>query len=228
MTSLAGKTAMIVGASGGLGSAICRELSRRGAYLVLAGRNTSKLHRLNDELSSRHQVVELDITQPESIKLVAHKRCVDILVNSAGISRDSLLSRVKLEDISTTMETNLVGAINTTKEFSKHMPKGGCIVNVASVVGLMGNRGQSVYAASKAGLVGFTKAVARELGPRNIRANVVAPGFILTEMTKELIERPVTRELLQRVALQRIGAPEDVAHAVAFLAESQYITGQLC
>ncbi|KAJ1903478.1 hypothetical protein LPJ81_003034 [Coemansia sp. IMI 209127] len=241
--TLAGKTAVVVGASGGIGGAIAKELAARGARLVLSGRNTDRLEQLCAQLiGGKHVVVRCDIRSVPSIEALARTckeissaqegdggKGVSVLVNAAGISRDSLA--VRLTGVEETLGTNLVGAMHVCRAFVPQMMRGarggGSIVNVSSVIGLHGNAGQSVYAASKAGLVGFTKSLAKEVASRGVCANVVAPGFIATEMTGAVLENRVTRQLVDRIPLQSPGSVDDVAHAVAFLAESKYITGQV-
>ncbi|KAJ2403120.1 hypothetical protein GGI23_000199 [Coemansia sp. RSA 2559] len=242
--TLVGKTAVVVGASGGIGGAIAKELAKRGARLVLSGRNTDRLEQLCAQLTGgNHAVVQCDIRSAPSIDALARTSKdisstqgsggVSVLVNAAGISRDSLA--VRLNDVEETLGTNLVGAMHLCKAFVPQMMRGargsggggGSIINVSSVIGLHGNAGQSVYAASKAGLVGFTKSLAKEVASRGVCANVVAPGFIATEMTGAVVENRVTRQLVDRIPLKSPGSVDDVAHAVAFLAESKYITGQV-
>ncbi|KAJ1664484.1 hypothetical protein IW140_003861 [Coemansia sp. RSA 1813] len=242
--TLAGKTAVVVGASGGIGGAIAQELAVRGARLLLAGRNASRLETLRTQLVTNndsmadpgHMVVPFDIRDPQSIGDLARigkditTQGIDVLVNSAGISRNALLVQAKRKDVVDLMDTNLVGVMDTCKAFVPQMlrNRGASIINVSSIIGLHGNAGQSVYAATKAGLVGFTKSLAKEVASRGVCANVVAPGFICTEMTSDLLENnKVTKQLVDRIPLQAPGSVEDVAHAVAFLAEARYITGQV-
>ncbi|KAJ2515176.1 hypothetical protein H4217_005345 [Coemansia sp. RSA 1939] len=258
--TLTGKVAVVVGASGGIGGAIARELACRGARLVLAGRRTDRLEALRSQLDSNsdsnssggrsggHVVVGCDIRDPGSIdrlaqearKLSSADGGIDVLVNSAGVSRDSLLLRVKETDVAETLETNLVGVIRTCKALVPLMVRrkrdlksasgrggGASVINIASVIGMHGNTGQSTYAASKAGVIGFTKSLAKEVASRGICANVLSPGFISTEMTSGLANNKITSQLLDRIPLQAPGSVEDVAHAAAFLAEARYITGQV-
>ncbi|KAJ2726421.1 hypothetical protein GGI07_000559 [Coemansia sp. Benny D115] len=235
--ALVGKTALVTGASGGIGQAISVELARRGARVLLAGRNRKRLEdlqRLVEEIdlatTQGSRILECDLRDTSSIRAMARQaEAVDILVNSAGISRDSLVARQGAEDLEEMMQVNLVGVMEVCKMFVPGMMRrrSGCVVNVASVVGLHGNVGQSAYAATKAGLVGYTKALAREAGTRGVRCNVVAPGFIHTEMTKEAVQSRVSGDLVARVPLGRLGLPEDVAHGVAYLAEAQYVAGQV-
>ncbi|KAJ2556552.1 hypothetical protein EV175_001935 [Coemansia sp. RSA 1933] len=232
--TLAGKTAVVIGASGGIGGAIAKELAGRGARLVLCGRNTERLDQIRTSLlpdNSGHSVVPCDILDTQSIDKLARttreQGGADVLVNSAGISRDSVVAR--LSCVEETLGTNLVGVMNTCRAFVPQMMRKqrAAIVNVSSVIGLHGNVGQAVYAASKAGVVGFTKSLAREVASRGVSANVVAPGFIATEMTQGVMQSNVTKQLLDRIPMQGPGSVDDVAHAVAFLAEARYITGQV-
>ncbi|KAJ2777462.1 hypothetical protein GGI15_004496 [Coemansia interrupta] len=235
LKTLAGRTALVTGASGGIGRAICEELARRGARIVATGRSASRLATLHSSLSQiqptlEHQTIECDLLEASGseIKNLA-KNSVDILVNAAGISRDGLLLRQKKEDVVDMMQVNLVSCMEVCKQVSQGMVRrrSGCIVNVSSVIGLHGNTGQSAYAATKAGMIGFTKSLARELGPRGIRVNAIAPGFIDTELTRSILEQPVTKSLVARIPLQAVGSVDDVAHGAAFLAENRYITGQV-
>ena len=236
MFRLDGKTALVTGASQGIGEAIARRLADQGARVVLAARSEDKLKRMAAEIDAGGgcaRPLVLDVTQPETFaerlkSLPEDFAAIDILVNNAGITADNLLARMSLEDWERVLRTNLTGAFALTKEVIRGMmrKRWGRIVNVSSVVGLMGNAGQANYAAAKAGLIGFTKSLARELGSRNITVNVVAPGYIQTAMTDRLPEK-AREELTGSIALQRLGAVEDVAAAVLFLAsqEAGYITG---
>ncbi|KAJ2079948.1 hypothetical protein H4R24_003417 [Coemansia sp. RSA 988] len=236
--TLSGTTALVTGASGGIGSSIAVELARRGAQVILSGRNRNKLEALQIKLKpcdgSTHTVAVCDMRDPSSIgelarTAVAHGGGVDILVNAAGVSHDSLLVRLKEKDMEEMMQVNLTGAMSLSKAVVPHMlrQKSGCIINISSVIGQHGNVGQSGYAATKAGLLGFTKSLAKELGSRRVRVNAIAPGYIDTELTRRIIELPTSRALIDRIPLQRMGTVEDVAHGAAFLAEAQYITGQV-
>ncbi|KAJ1996096.1 hypothetical protein GGI04_005801, partial [Coemansia thaxteri] len=240
--SLAGKTALVTGATGGIGGAIALELARRGAQLVISGRDKGRLEALRQKLDNEQQAaehpavsIECDIRDAPGIRALAASasarsggKGIDILVNAAGISRDGLLLRLKESDLADTLQTNLVGAMMLSKELALQMvrQRTGVIINVSSVIGLHGNAGQSAYAASKAGLIGFTKALAKELGPRGVRVNAVAPGFISTELTREILEQPAAKELISKAPLAYAGAVEDVAHGAAYLAEARYVTGQ--
>ncbi|KAI9471519.1 hypothetical protein H4R22_002777 [Coemansia sp. RSA 1290] len=232
MALLAGRTALVTGASGGIGGAISRELAQRGAHVVLTGRNQARLASLQQQLCHplNHRVIQCDMACTSSINALAKSLDgIDILVNAAGISRDSLAMRQRDDELDEMMQINLKGVMQLCKQVSPLMirKRSGCIINVSSVVGIHGNVGQSGYAATKAGLIGFTKSLAKELGPRGVRANVIAPGFIDTEMTRNILQQPVTKSLIDRIPLQRLGTVDDVAHAAAFIAESKYMTGQV-
>ena len=234
MAEFDGQVAVVTGGARGIGAEIARRLSRGGATVVVA--DVLDTDEIVDEITAgggsadgRH----LDVTDfqasAECIKQIheTHGR-IDILVNNAGITRDQLLVRMKQEDWDLVLSINLDGVFKVTQPVAKLMmrAKSGRIVNVASVVGLMGNAGQVNYSASKAGLIGFTKSLARELGPRNVTVNAVAPGYIKTPMTDKLTDDQ-RDALLKSIAIPRLGSPEDVASAVAFLAgpEASYITG---
>ena len=234
MGELEGQVAVVTGGARGIGAEIARRLARGGARVVCADvlDTTDIVAEINDA-GGAAEGRELNVTDSqaaaEGIKGIheAHGR-LDILVNTAGVTRDQLLVRMKPEDWDLVLDINLNGVFKVTQPTAKLMmrQRSGRIVNVASVVGLMGNAGQTNYAASKAGLIGFTKSLARELGPRNVTVNAVAPGFIQTPMTDKLTNEQ--REmLLKSVAIPRLGTPEDVAEAVAFLAgpNASYITG---
>jgi 3-oxoacyl-[acyl-carrier protein] reductase len=236
MLKLDNKTALVTGASQGIGEAIAKLLARQGARVVVAARNEEKLRSLAayiDAGGGCARPLALDVSQPETFgerlkSLPADFGEIDILVNNAGITADNLLARMSLDDWERVLRTNLTGAFALSKEVVRGMMKRrwGRIVNVSSVVGMMGNAGQANYAASKAGLIGFTKSLARELGSRNITVNVVAPGYIETAMTESLPE--ASREALTgAIALKRLGTVDDVAAAVLFLAseEAGYVTG---
>jgi 3-oxoacyl-[acyl-carrier protein] reductase len=236
MFKLDGRTALVTGASQGIGEAVAKLLARQGAKVVLAARNEEKLKALAayiDAGGGCARPLALDVSAPETFgerlkSLPEDFAVIDILVNNAGITADNLLARMPLDDWERVLRTNLTGAFALTKEVVRGMMKRrwGRLINVSSVVGMMGNAGQANYAASKAGLIGFTKSVARELGSRNITANVVAPGYIETAMTDAL---PATakEELTGAIALKRLGSVDDVATAVLFLAseEGGYVTG---
>jgi 3-oxoacyl-[acyl-carrier protein] reductase len=231
------KTALVTGASQGIGEGIARLLAAQGARVVLAARNEEKLNRLAAEIDAGGgcaRPLVLDVSRPETFTerlkgLPEDFAGIDILVNNAGITADNLLARMSLDDWEKVLRTNLTGAFALTKEVIRGMMKKrwGRVINVSSVVGLMGNAGQANYAAAKAGLIGFTKSLARELGSRNITVNVVAPGYIQTAMTDKLPEA-AREELTGAIALKRLGSVDDIAAAVLYLAseEAGYITGQ--
>jgi 3-oxoacyl-[acyl-carrier protein] reductase len=236
MFRLDGKTALVTGASRGIGEAVARTLAAQGARVVVAARTVERLESLAAEIAEaggEAHVLPLDLGEPGAVPaalaaLPEDWREVDVLVNNAGITADNLLARMSLDDWERVLRTNLTGAYAVTKELLRGMMRRrwGRIVSVSSVVGLMGNAGQANYAASKAGLVGFSKSLARELGSRNITVNVVAPGYIETAMTESLPEAS-RKELQASIALRRLGTVEDVAWCVLFLAseEAGYITG---
>lgn len=228
----------MTGGGKGIGRAIASRLSGGGAKVVLSGRDQAALDKAVDELRSRGGealAVPGDVSKAEDADRLCAKTLeafgsADILVNNAGVTRDNLVMRLSEEDWDLVMDTNLKGSFLCIKAFTRPMMKQrwGRIVNVSSVVGLIGNPGQANYVASKAGLIGLTKAVAKELASRHITVNAVAPGFIETAMTSGLNEK--VRDALQaQIPLGRLGSPEDVAHAVAFLCseEAGYVTGQV-
>jgi 3-oxoacyl-[acyl-carrier protein] reductase len=234
MTVFEGQVAVVTGGARGIGAEIARRLALGGATVVCA--DVLDTADIVDEITAAGGAAEgrtLDVTDAagaaEAVSAIheAHGR-LDILINNAGITRDQLLVRMKPEDWDLVLGINLDGVFNVTQPVAKLMmrAKSGRIVNVASVVGLMGNAGQGNYAASKAGLIGFTKSLARELGPRNVTVNAVAPGYIQTPMTDKLSDEQ-RQALMKTVAIPRLGTPADVAAAVAFLAgpDASYITG---
>jgi 3-oxoacyl-[acyl-carrier protein] reductase len=228
--SLAGKTALVTGGSRGIGAAIVRELAGAGASVVVGYRSgADEATALANEVGAR--VVQADVSAPEeAARLVEEAGAVDILVNNAGVTRDGLLARMSDEDWRAVIETNLSSVFYTCRAVTRPMMKkrAGAIVNVSSIVGLHGNWGQTNYAASKAGIVGFTKSLARELGSRGVRANVVAPGYIETRLT-EVIPDEAKELMLRNTPLGRFGEPLDVARAVRFLCsdEASFITGEV-
>jgi len=236
MFQLDGRTALVTGASRGIGEAVARRLAAQGARVILAARTEDRLQELAGELTgagAETRVLPLDLALPEEVpaalaSLPEEWREVDVLVNNAGITADNLLARLSLEDWQKVLTTNLTGAFAVTKEVIRGMMRRrwGRIISISSVVGLMGNPGQANYAASKAGLVGFSKSLARELGSRNITVNVVAPGYIETAMTEDLPEES-QKALKGSIPLRRLGSVDDVAWCVLFLAsdEAGYITG---
>jgi 3-oxoacyl-[acyl-carrier protein] reductase len=228
--SLAGKRALVTGGSRGIGLAIVQELARAGAEVVIGYRSgADEASALADEVGGR--AVQADIASPEeAARLVEGAGDLDILVNNAGLTRDGLLARMSDEDWREVIETNLSSVFYTCRAVTRPMmrKRAGAIVNVSSIVGLHGNFGQTNYAASKAGIIGFTKSLARELGSRGVRANVVAPGYVKTRLTDVLPEE-ATSLMLTNTPLGRLGDPEDVAGAVRFLCsdEAAFITGDV-
>jgi 3-oxoacyl-[acyl-carrier protein] reductase len=231
---LSGKTALVTGASRGIGEAIARRLADCGAFVLCAARSVDRVNAIADEIvkaGHRAAGVQLDITASDvrdRVKALIEQQPIDILVNNAGITEDDLFLRMKPEQWTNVIRTNLDSAFHITQEVVKKMirTRWGRIINISSVVGLMGNPGQTNYAASKAALIGFTKSLALEIGSRNVTVNAIAPGFITTAMTSELPADAKTT-LEDRIALKRLGTPDDVAYAAVFLASEQagYITG---
>jgi 3-oxoacyl-[acyl-carrier protein] reductase len=232
-----GKTVMVTGAARGIGRCIAERLAEEGADLVLCDlqeewlKDTIKAVKM---LGRTATGIAMDVSNSESVnagvaKAISEVGKIDVLVNNAGITKDTLMVRMKDDAWDDVLSVNLKGTFLVTRAVSKHMMKerSGAIVNIASIIGLIGNVGQCNYAASKGGVIAFTKSVAKELALRNIRANAVAPGFIKTKMTDELSEE-VREKMLQAIPLKRFGQPVDVANAVVFLASdaSSYITGQ--
>jgi 3-oxoacyl-[acyl-carrier protein] reductase len=228
--SLDGKLALVTGASKGIGRAIAQELARAGADVVIGYRSgKDEAERLAAELGAR--AVQADVSSPEDAKrLVEEAGDVDVLVNNAGLTRDGLLARMSDDDWRTVIDTNLSSVFYTCRAVTRPMMKkrAGSIVNVSSIVGVHGNWGQTNYASSKAWIIGFTKSLARELGSRNIRANVVAPGYVKTALTDVLPEE-ATRAMIDNTPLSRVAEPEEIAGAVRFLASDQasFITGEV-
>jgi len=228
--SLEGKAALVTGASRGIGRAIASELARAGASVVVGYRSgKDEAESLADEIGGR--AVQADVSDAgEAKRLVEEAGDIDILVNNAGLTRDGLLARMSDDDWRTVIETNLSSVFYTCRAACRPMMKkrAGAIVNVSSIVGVHGNWGQTNYGASKAGIIGFTKSLARELGSRNVRANVVAPGYVKTQLTDVLPEQATTA-MLENTPLGRLGDPEDVAGAVRFLCsdEASFITGEV-
>ncbi len=226
--SLEGRTALVTGASKGIGKAIATELASAGASVVLSYRTgADDAQTLASEIGAK--AVQADVSDASSAQaLVDEAGDVDILVNNAGVTRDGLLVRMSDDDWSTVIDTNLASCFYTCRAAARGMMKkrAGTVVNISSIVGIHGNWGQTNYAASKAGIIGFTKSLARELGSRNVRANVVVPGYVKTQLTDVLPEE-ATSTMLQNTPLGRLGDAEDVAGAVRFLCsdEASFITG---
>jgi 3-oxoacyl-[acyl-carrier protein] reductase len=235
MFDLDGRTALVTGASGGIGGAIARALHGAGATVALSGTRVAPLEALAGELGARAHVLPCDLSDAAAVEALPKAAAgamggVDILVNNAGITRDDLIMRMSLDDFRDVLETNLFGAFYMIKAVTRPMlrAKGGRIVNITSVSGQAGQTGQANYSAAKAGLIGLTKATARELASRSITCNAVAPGFVLTELTRDLPDA-LQAEITARTPLGRFGTTDEVANAVAFLAsdEAAFITGQV-
>jgi 3-oxoacyl-[acyl-carrier protein] reductase len=228
--SLEGKTALVTGASRGIGRAIAVELAGAGATVVLGYRSgREEAEAAAAELGAR--AVQADVSNAEgAARLVEEAGDLDILVNNAGLTRDGLLARMPDEDWRTVLDTNLSSVFYTCRAVCRPMmrKRAGSIVNVSSIVGVRGNPGQTNYAASKAGIIGFTKSLARELGGRGVRANVVAPGYVTSRLT-DVLPDEVTAAMLRNTPLGRFGDPEDIAGAVRFLCSdaAAFITGEV-
>jgi 3-oxoacyl-[acyl-carrier protein] reductase len=228
--SLEGKNALVTGASKGIGRAIAAELAAAGANVVVGYRSgREEAEALAAELGGR--AIQADVSDPDEAKrLVEEAGDLDVLVNNAGLTRDGLLARMPDDDWRTVLETNLSSVFYTCRAVTRPMMKkrAGSIVNISSIVGVHGNWGQTNYGASKAGIIGFTKSLARELGSRNVRANVVAPGYVKTQLT-DVLPEDATNAMLESTPLGRLGDPEDVAGAVRFLCSdaASFITGEV-
>ena len=236
---LTGKNALVTGAGRGIGKAIAMELAANGAFVIVnyngsqaaADQTVAEIKEAGgDAVAYRCSVSDFDACKnmiDELIKTYGH---IDILVNNAGITRDDLLLRMKEEDFDAVIATNLKGTFNTIRHMSRYFLKqrAGKIINISSVTGILGNAGQANYAASKAGVIGMTKSVARELAGRGINVNAIAPGYVETEMT-DVLSDSVKENLLQQIPLGRAGSTKDIAKAVVFLASpaADYITGQV-
>lgn len=236
---LAGKVALVTGASRGIGKAIACKLAREGAKVIINYNGSKeKAEAVKSEIEAaggQAEVYQCDVSDYTACEtfiqtVIKEEGCLDILVNNAGITKDGLLMKMSEEDFDKVLDTNLKGAFNTIRFASRQMlrQKGGRIINMSSVVGVSGNAGQANYAASKAGVIGLTKAAARELASRGITVNAIAPGFIETDMTDVLSDK-VKEASEAQIPLGHFGKPEDVAAAAAFLAseEAGYITGQV-
>jgi len=233
------KVAMITGATRGIGKQIALTLANEGYNIVLNYRTENdELKQLKNEIENQNVkclAVQGDVTNFEDCKQMIESAIkefgkIDVLVNNAGITKDMLLARMKEEDFKQVIDVNLVGTFNMTKNIISYMMKArnGRIINISSVVGISGNAGQTNYSASKAGIIGFTKSLAKEVASRNILVNAVAPGFIETNMT-DVLKQEVKDEIAKNIPLKRMGTPQDVANVVKFLAseDSSYITGQV-
>jgi 3-oxoacyl-[acyl-carrier protein] reductase len=237
-TIFQGRVALVTGASQGIGRAVALRLAKDGAAVALAARNEEKLKQVAAQIAAAGGTAEpfvLDVASEESIKatakaVLAHFGRIDILVNNAGITRDNLLLRMKRADWDDVLTTNLTGTFLLTQALMGSMIKAryGRIINISSVVGRMGQAGQANYSASKAGLIGFTKSLARELASRGVTANAVAPGYIESPMTAVLDEKQ-RQTIVSHIPLGRVGTDAEVAHAVAFLAseDAAYVTGHV-
>lgn len=235
---LENKVALVTGGAQGIGKTISEELIRNGAHVVLGDVNLEGAQATADAINNSGgsaSAVRIDVSNPDEVKqvfdsILKDKKPVDILVNNAGITRDGLMVRMKEADWDSVLNINLKGSFLCSQQAAKQMmkQKSGAIVNIASIVGLMGNFGQANYSASKAGVIGLTKTLAREVASRGIRVNAVAPGFIDTEMTR-VLEDSVRQNLIEQIPLARLGLPDDVARCVSFLVSdrSSYITGQV-
>ena len=233
------QAAIVTGAGRGIGHAIALRLAAEGARVACVSRNEENAKRIADQLntlrgdSAKHYAVDVAdhaAVQKTGEQILKDFTKIDILINNAGVTRDGLAMRMSIDDWDTVINTNLRGAFNFTQAILRPMIKqrSGRIINITSVIGLIGNAGQTNYAASKAGLIGFTKSLARELASRNITANAIAPGFINTDMTAGLSDE-IKKTIQSQIPLGKTGTGEDVANAVAFLAsaEASYITGQV-
>lgn len=238
MSMLANQVAVVTGAGRGIGRAIALKFAQAGADVVCVSRTVQNSEKVAAEvvaLGRRGWACAVDVADGQAVaaaaeRILADAGRVDILVNNAGITRDGLLMRMSEADWDTVLDTNLKGAFAFTKAFTRTLLKqrSGRIINISSIIGLMGNAGQCNYAASKAGLIGFTQSIARELGSRGITVNAIAPGFIETDMTAALDEKS-RAALLEKIPLNALGQPEDIAEAALYLAGpgGRYITGQV-
>lgn len=231
---LKGQTAFITGSTRGIGLAIAKAFAKQGVHIILNGRRpvSEALIAEIKDLGVNCIGISGDISNSEEVKQMVKQANefapVTILVNNAGITNDKLMLRMNEQDFEQVLKVNLTGSFNMTQQLLKGMLKQrkGTIINISSVSGLMGNVGQANYAASKAGLIGFTKTVAREIAPRKITCNAIAPGFIETDMTSELSDK-IREEMTKNIPLQHFGQVEDIANTAVFLAKSPYITGQV-
>ena len=232
------KTALITGGSRGIGSAICKALSANHKVVIGYSNSKEDAKKLEESINSNGgnaMSIKIDVSDKNSINTAFEEieesyGIVEVLVNNAGITRDNILPRMKDSEWDDVIQTNLTGSYLTTQRAIKNMMKNkwGRIIFISSVVGISGNQGQSNYAASKAGLIGFAKSVSKEMGARNITSNVIAPGYIETDMTSLLSEEN-KENIIEQLSIKRIGKPEDISNVVSFLSseESEYITGQV-
>jgi 3-oxoacyl-[acyl-carrier protein] reductase len=239
MFDLSGKTALVTGGSRGIGRSICTDLAEQGAAVAINYRQSAEqaedLRQKIEAAGGKAITVQADVRKPEDVERMIEETLaglgrLDVLVNNAGFNRDTLILRMSLDDWDEVMELNLRAVFVCTKAVLRTMMKQrwGRIINIGSVSGLAGNAGQANYAAAKAGLVGFTRAVAREMGSRNVTANLIMPGLVITELTKDI--RPeIVAGVKQRLLVDRMGKPEDVSALVVYLAsnEAEYVTGQV-
>ena len=232
------KIALVTGGGQGIGQVIGDNLAKSGAHVIFGDINLENAEKSAEDVlanGGNASATLINVADPENVKVAFDSiakefKPVDILINNAGITKDGLFVRMKEDDWDRVLAVNLKGSFLCGQQAAKHMMKQrqGAIVNIASIVGVMGNAGQANYSASKAGLIGLTKTMARELAPRNITVNAIAPGFIDTEMTRVLDEK-IRDKLIEQIPLSRLGLPDDIAHSVAFLVSdrSNYITGQV-
>lgn len=234
MFDLTGKTALVTGATGGIGGAVAEALHAAGATVGISGRNEAKLKELADKLGARVHILPADLSAPDAAEglvrdAVAAMERIDILVNNAGLTRDNLSMRMKDEEWNEVIAVNMTATFKLAQAVQRGMMKArwGRIINVASVVGVMGNPGQANYCASKAGMIGWSKAMAQEIASRNITVNCIAPGFIATAMTDALNDEQKAR-INEKIPAGRMGGADDIAAAAVYLAstEAQYVTGQ--
>ena len=230
MINLSDKISLVTGASGGLGSATSKLLHKLGCHVIISGTNVTKLEELGAEIGDNYTIKPCNLKDTEACtKLIEDLEHLDILVCNAGITKDMLAIKLSLESFQEVIDVNLTASFILNQSAIKKMMKArhGRIINISSIVGVMGNAGQANYCASKAGIIGMSKALALEVSTRGITVNCIAPGFIASNMTDVLTDTQ-KEIILQKIPMKRIGAPDDIAHAIAFLASDQasYITGQ--